>query len=152
TAKRRQRACGPCDGAPSWKTWRPTLVREAEGNTGGGETSSSSAGSAGVREQGTCARASQELGSPRRRRRGGGTAERRKRSEVRGRRGVGALRSTEEAGEPSRRDPVEGRRRRVEEPNGGPMGETSSSQTVSTKLERIAKLAKQAPGMVLTTL
>jgi len=32
------------------------------------------------------------------------------------------------------------------------MGETSSSQTVSTKLERIAKLAKQAPGMVLTTL
>jgi RNA-directed DNA polymerase len=32
------------------------------------------------------------------------------------------------------------------------MGETSSSQTVSTKLERIAKLAKQAPTMVLKTL
>lgn len=32
------------------------------------------------------------------------------------------------------------------------MEETSSSQTVSTKLERIAKLAKQAPNMVLTTL
>ena len=32
------------------------------------------------------------------------------------------------------------------------MGETLGSQTVSTKLERIAKLAKQAPDMVLTTL
>ena len=32
------------------------------------------------------------------------------------------------------------------------MGETSGSQTVSTKLERIAKLAKHAPTMVLKTL
>jgi RNA-directed DNA polymerase len=32
------------------------------------------------------------------------------------------------------------------------MEETSGSQTVSTKLGRIAKLAKDAPGMVLTTL
>jgi RNA-directed DNA polymerase len=32
------------------------------------------------------------------------------------------------------------------------MGETSGSQTVSTKLERVAKLAKQAPTMVLNTL
>jgi hypothetical protein len=32
------------------------------------------------------------------------------------------------------------------------MGETSSSQTVSTKLERIAQLAKNAPEMVFTTL
>jgi len=32
------------------------------------------------------------------------------------------------------------------------MGETSGSQTVSTKLERIAKLAKAAPTMVLNTL
>lgn len=32
------------------------------------------------------------------------------------------------------------------------MGETPSSQTVSTKLDRIAKLAKQAPTAVLTTL
>ena len=30
--------------------------------------------------------------------------------------------------------------------------ETSSSETVSTKLERIAKLAKQVPGVALTTL
>ncbi len=32
------------------------------------------------------------------------------------------------------------------------MGETSGSQTVSTKLERVANLAKQAPSMVLKTL
>ena len=32
------------------------------------------------------------------------------------------------------------------------MGETSSSQTVSTKLERIAKMAKEMPGVALTTL
>jgi hypothetical protein len=32
------------------------------------------------------------------------------------------------------------------------MGETSGSQTVSTKLERIATLAKQAPEMAFTTL
>jgi len=32
------------------------------------------------------------------------------------------------------------------------MGETSSSRTVSTKLERIATLARQAPGMAFTTL
>lgn len=32
------------------------------------------------------------------------------------------------------------------------MGETSSSQTVSTKLQRIAELAKAAPDMVFTTL
>lgn len=32
------------------------------------------------------------------------------------------------------------------------MGETSSSQTVSTKLERIAKMAKAMPGVKLTTL
>lgn len=32
------------------------------------------------------------------------------------------------------------------------MGETSSSQTISTRLQRIAELAKQAPEMALTTL
>ena len=32
------------------------------------------------------------------------------------------------------------------------MGETPRSQTVSTKLERVAKLAKQAPGVAITTL
>jgi RNA-directed DNA polymerase len=34
----------------------------------------------------------------------------------------------------------------------GTMAETSSSKTVSTKLERIAKLAKQMPGVPLSTL
>src|SRR5262245_4438948 len=38
------------------------------------------------------------------------------------------------------------------EPCGGTMGETSSSPTVSTKLERIAKLARDMPGVPLTTL
>lgn len=32
------------------------------------------------------------------------------------------------------------------------MGETSSSETVSTKIERIAKLARQMPGVPLSTL
>jgi RNA-directed DNA polymerase len=32
------------------------------------------------------------------------------------------------------------------------MRETSSSQNISTKLKRIAKLAKEMPGTVLTTL
>jgi hypothetical protein len=41
-----------------------------------------------------------------------GTAERRKRSKAGGRQEVGASRSTKEAGEPSPRDPVEGRGRR----------------------------------------
>ncbi len=34
----------------------------------------------------------------------------------------------------------------------GPMDETSSSATISTKLQRIAKLAKEAPQMAFTTL
>ena len=43
-------------------------------------------------------------------------------------------------------------RRRELEPNEGTIGETLSSQTVSTKLERIAELARNKPGAVLTTL
>jgi group II intron reverse transcriptase/maturase len=38
------------------------------------------------------------------------------------------------------------------EPFGGKMTETQCSEEVSTKLERIAKLAKQRPGVALTTL
>jgi group II intron reverse transcriptase/maturase len=38
------------------------------------------------------------------------------------------------------------------EPNEGTMDETSGSTAISTKLERVAKLAKSAPGMPLTTL
>jgi group II intron reverse transcriptase/maturase len=79
-----------------------------------------------------------------------GTAERRQRSGARDQWGVGASHGTREAGEPDRRDPVEGRRRRNADPFGGKMGETSSSQTVSTKLERIANLAKQVPAPLTT--
>jgi RNA-directed DNA polymerase len=43
-------------------------------------------------------------------------------------------------------------RRRELEPNEGTIGETLSSPTVSTKLERIAELARNKPGAVLTTL
>jgi RNA-directed DNA polymerase len=47
---------------------------------------------------------------------------------------------------------VEGRGRRDTESLEGKMTETSGSTTISTKLERIAKLAKEAPGMAFTTL
>jgi RNA-directed DNA polymerase len=43
-------------------------------------------------------------------------------------------------------------RRRELEPNEGTIGETLSSPTVSTKIERIAELARNKPGAVLTTL
>jgi group II intron reverse transcriptase/maturase len=47
---------------------------------------------------------------------------------------------------------VEGRGRRDTEPLEGKMMETSGSSTISTKLERIAKLAREAPEMAFTTL
>jgi len=50
------------------------------------------------------------------------------------------------------RDPAEGRGHRVMELLKGTTMETLSSEIVCTKLERIAKLAQQAPTMVLTTL
>lgn len=63
------------------------------------------------------------------------------------------LHKTEEAGEQSPTGPSGGEGGRREMGLfGGKMGETSSSQTVSTKLERIAELARRAPTMVLTTL
>ena len=68
------------------------------------------------------------------------------------RRGVGPTRSTEEAGTAGRSDPVEERGRRSEEPLGGKTRETSSSTVVSTKLARIATLARQLRGKALTNL
>jgi RNA-directed DNA polymerase len=68
------------------------------------------------------------------------------------RRGVGPIRSTEEVGTAGRSDPTEGRDRRSEEPLGGKTHETSGSINVSTKLERIAKLARQLRGRSLTNL
>ena len=47
---------------------------------------------------------------------------------------------------------MEGRGCRDTEPLEGKMEETSGSATVCTKLERIAKLARQAPEMAFTTL
>ncbi len=47
---------------------------------------------------------------------------------------------------------MEGREHRNTETFEGKMAETSSSITVSTKLERIAKLAREMPQAALTTL
>ena len=66
--------------------------------------------------------------------------------------GIGAPHSTCEAGEPAPGDPVEGRGCRTTEPWEGKMPETPSSPCISTKLARIAELAKRAPGMAFTTL
>ncbi len=59
---------------------------------------------------------------------------------------------SDEAGEPTRGTPRSKGRRRESEPSEGTMGETSSSPTVSTKIERIAKLATEMPDRPLTTL
>ena len=66
--------------------------------------------------------------------------------------GVGALYSTVETGEPVPRDPREGRKRRIMELLEGKMEGTPSPVTVSTKLQKVAKLAREAPGMVITSL
>jgi len=55
-------------------------------------------------------------------------------------------------GNRTRRDPVEGRECRIMESLEGKMPETSSSANISTKLQRVATLARKAPGMVFTTL
>ena len=69
-----------------------------------------------------------------------------------GRQGVGAFHSTVEAGELSPEDPVEGRGCRIMELLEGNMASTSKLDTVSTKRQRIATLAKQSSTMSLTSL
>lgn len=59
---------------------------------------------------------------------------------------------SDEAGELTRGTPWSKGRHRKSEPSRGTMEETSSSQTVSTRLERIAKLAREMPDRPLTTL
>jgi len=60
---------------------------------------------------------------------------------------------SDDAGEPSRGTPLSNERRRESEPSEGKMEETRAPAViVSTKLERIAKLAKDKPGVALTTL
>lgn len=60
--------------------------------------------------------------------------------------------STVEAGEPTRRDPVEGRGHRVRESQGGTTSGTPDPGSVSTKLLRIAELAKRAEGRAFNSL
>jgi RNA-directed DNA polymerase len=65
---------------------------------------------------------------------------------------VGVPHSTDETGEPSPRDPEEGRGRQGMEPVEGKMARTSDLGSVSTRLHRIAELARRAPEMVIVTL
>lgn len=69
-----------------------------------------------------------------------------------GRKGVGALRSTVESGEPAPGDPEEGRRCHSMEPLKGKTAETSGSESVSTRLQRVAEVSRGARGIVWTTL
>lgn len=55
-------------------------------------------------------------------------------------------------GNRTHRNLVEGRGCRIMEPLEGKMSETSSSESISTKLRRVAELARKAPGMMFTTL
>ena len=57
-----------------------------------------------------------------------------------------------EAGELAREDPVEGSGTSSNKPLEGNMPETPKSETVSTKQQRIATLAKQSPQMAFTSL
>ena len=59
---------------------------------------------------------------------------------------------SDEAGEPSRGTLRSKGRRRESEPSEGMMGETTSSPTISTKLDRIAKLARDFRGKPLNPL
>jgi len=66
--------------------------------------------------------------------------------------GVGVPYTSKEAGEPTRGTPPSKGRHRVTEPLEGKMMEPPSSRNISTKLERIAKLAKEAPDRAFRTL
>lgn len=59
--------------------------------------------------------------------------------------------STADVGEVARNDPAEGRGRQIEEPLEGKMARSPSLRTVSTKQERIAKLAREMPDVALKT-
>jgi hypothetical protein len=69
-----------------------------------------------------------------------------------GRQEVGVLLQYQGSGGTNPKDPVEGRRHRNTGKFEGKMAETSSSATVSTRLERIAQLAREMPQATLTTL
>lgn len=61
-------------------------------------------------------------------------------------------RSTDEAGERTLADPVEGRGHRVKEPLRGRDAETPSSDNIAERLQRIATLVERAQGRPFTTL
>ena len=55
-------------------------------------------------------------------------------------------------GNRAQRDPVEGRGRRIRRPQEGHMPDTSGSEGVFTKLQRIAEAARRQPDGVFTSL
>jgi RNA-directed DNA polymerase len=69
-----------------------------------------------------------------------------------GRQGVGASYSTNEAGELTRQDPVEGRGRRIADRLRGTMPDIPRSETISTRQQTIATRARQAPELSFTSL
>jgi RNA-directed DNA polymerase len=82
----------------------------------------------------------------------GGTAERRKRSKAGRAAGSRSASQYRGGGGTDPRNPAEGKEHRNTGTFEGKMAETSGSTTVSTKLERIAKLARAMPQVALTTL
>jgi RNA-directed DNA polymerase len=69
-----------------------------------------------------------------------------------GREGVGASYSTDEAGELTRQDPVEGRGRRIADRLRGTMPDIPGSETISTRQQTIATRARQTPELSFTSL
>src|SRR5947209_11387046 len=69
-----------------------------------------------------------------------------------GRQAVGMPRSTGEAGELTREDPVEGRGHRIADRLRGTMPDTPRSETISTRQQTIATRARQAPELSFTSL
>src|ERR1700730_8307105 len=142
--------------------WRPTLYRNAEGNIAAPGVALGPKGPAQRLHRGRRAGHVHKgcpgtLGGP-------DTSSRAQMSE-RGRNGAKATkrwprgagksecrRRSEEAGEPTRGTPRSKGRHRVMEPLEGKMAEPQSSVDVSTKLERIAKLAREAPEMAFRSL
>ncbi len=64
---------------------------------------------------------------------------------------VGAVRSSDERGEPGRRDPPERRGCRITEPLKGKTMDAKESNNVYTKQQRIAELARIHPEVAFTS-
>jgi RNA-directed DNA polymerase len=81
-----------------------------------------------------------------------GTPERSEKQAMAGREKSECRDTSDEAGEPTQGTLRSKERHRDMEPSEGTMSGIPSSQTISTKLERIAELAKKAPQMAFTSL